>query len=200
IGLDTLLTPLYTYHPMSIHRYRRQTASLSILLLGLVWIWISKVEDASALQDSQPAPQTGFAAPDFSLSTLEGEELSLSQFAGQPVVINYWASWCSPCKAEMPAIERAYRRRQAQGLVVLGVNATNQDSLNEVAAFTQAQKLTFPILLDTNGAVGHLYRIQALPTTFFVDRTGVIREVIIGGPMSEALLNIRIENLLESAP
>ncbi len=113
------------------------------------------------------------------------------------MLINLWTSWCPPCKAEMPALQRVYEDYQEQGLEILAVNATNQDRLADAAAFAGQLGLTFPILFDEDGEVSLLYQLRSLPTTYFIDRQGIIQDVVIGGPMSEALLRIRIDQLLE---
>jgi len=100
----------------------------------------------------------------------------------------------------MPAIEQVHRQYQGQGLLVLAINATSQDSRSNALSFVEQLKLSFPILFDEQGEVFRLYEVQALPTTFFVDRQGFIREVIIGGPMSEVLLDIRVQQLFEGGP
>lgn len=100
----------------------------------------------------------------------------------------------------MPAIQRVYDEFQDQGLIVLAVNTTNQDNLGDAITFAQIRKLTFPILLDRDGGVANQFEVRSLPSTFFVDPQGIIREVVIGGPMSEALLRIRTEQLLEGNP
>jgi len=100
----------------------------------------------------------------------------------------------------MPALERVYREYAPQGLALLAVNAANQDTRSAALEFAQAQGLSFPILFDADGLVSRSYRLQALPTTFFIDRGGVIREVVGGGPMSEALLRIRIDQLMQVGP
>jgi peroxiredoxin len=96
----------------------------------------------------------------------------------------------------MPAIQRMYHEFKSQGLEVLAVNATNQDSVGNAVDFAHQLGLSFPILLDNSGNVGRTYMINAFPTTFFLDEEGEIQEVIIGGPMSEALLKVRILQLL----
>lgn len=166
------------------------------LVAGSAWIWLSRADPAESTQGGIPAPQAGFLAPDFSLLTADGEELRLSQLRGQPVLVNFWASWCPPCKAEMPAIQRAYQDYQDQGFIVLGVNAANQDDREEALAYLARQNLTFPILFDEGGRAAQLYQVRALPTSFFVDARGIIREVVVGGPMSEALLEVRVKQLL----
>ena len=171
-----------------------------VLLLGAAWIALSAVPDGSTTAGAIPAPQKGFLAPDFNLQTLNGESLRLSDFRGQPVLINLWASWCPPCRAEMPAMQSVYETYKDQGFVILAVNATNQDSKADAAAFVAEYQLTFPVLLDINGEVSQAYQLRSLPTSFFVNREGIITEVIIGGPMAEALLMTRVENLLQEAP
>lgn len=112
------------------------------------------------------------------------------------MILNFWATWCPPCRAEMPAMQRIFRDYGDQGLIVMAVNSINQDSIISVGEFIEKYDLSFPILLDNQGAVADVYQIGSLPTTFFIDGKGVIREIVIGGPMSEALLRSRIENLL----
>lgn len=97
----------------------------------------------------------------------------------------------------MPAMQKAYEAYQDQGFVILAVNATNQDSRQDAVDFAGQYGLTFPILLDTSGEVSSLYQLRSLPTSFFIDRHGVIQEVVIGGPMSEALLRTRVQQLME---
>ena len=96
----------------------------------------------------------------------------------------------------MPAIESVYRGYKDLGLVVIGVNLTAQDSKQDAASFAQEVGVTFSIALDLDNSVGNLYRVTALPTSFFIDRKGVIRSVIVGGPMSEALIQSKVEELL----
>ncbi|HEX7974202.1 MAG TPA: TlpA disulfide reductase family protein [Anaerolineales bacterium] len=144
-----------------------------------------------------PSPRQGFSAPDFTLDALGGGQVSLSALRGKIVMINLWASWCPPCREEMPAIERVYQVYKDKGLVVLGVNTTNQDREADAVSFVQELGLTFPILFDRSGSVSARYSLRALPTTFFVDRKGVIQEVVIGGPMSETSIRTRVESLLE---
>ena len=171
--------------------------SIVILLFGSGWIWLSRTPPGGTTSGKIPVPRRGFLAPDFSLQTPEGQVLNLAEFRGRPVLINLWASWCPPCKAEMPDLENVYKAYQSEGFVVLGVNATNQDDPGKATAFAREYGLTFPILLDMDGSVSHLYQLQALPTSFFIDKNGVIQDVVVGGPMSAALLQIRVEQLLK---
>ncbi len=172
---------------------------LSILALAFSTIWISLtiwVFPSPANQTVYAVPQQGFFAPQISLTSLQGDVVTLADYKGQVVLVNIWASWCLPCKAEMPAIQRMYETYQDDGFVVLAVNATHQDNLNNVKEFVHDQALTFPILLDIEGEVSKKYQMQALPTSFFITPDGIINEVVIGGPMSEALLESRISALV----
>lgn len=171
--------------------------SLLILLLAAVWIILTADRTQESKAGGITAPRIGFSAPDFTLPTLLGDEVTLSDLRGHPVVINVWASWCVPCRSEMPAIEKTHAMYRDQGVIFLAVNATNQDSLNDVTSFVTQYGLTFPILVDAEGEVGSIYEVLALPTTFFVQDDGTIQDVVIGGPMAEALLITRIERLLE---
>jgi cytochrome c biogenesis protein CcmG/thiol:disulfide interchange protein DsbE len=174
--------------------------TLLILVASAAWIWTSRADPQATTNGGIPAPIQGFKAPDFKLNTLQGGSVQLSDLRGKPVLVSLWASWCPPCKAEMPAFEKVYRQYADQGLTILAVNASNQDSQAEAQAFVQANDLTFPILLDTQGRVSQLYDLRSLPTSFFIGRDGVIQEVVVGGPLSEAGLQIRVERLLKGAP
>ena len=179
----------------TIHRW----APTLMLLLGALWIPLTALEpDAAA--EAQAAPFAGFFAPDFSLESATGETVTLSELRGQPVLVNLWASWCGPCRAEMPAMQRVYERYRDQGFVILAVNVTNQDSRAAALAFYEELGLSYPLLFDVDGSVSAAYQLRALPSSFFILPDGRIQEVVIGGPMAEALLTIRVEALLAEAP
>ena len=175
---------------------RWNTLMMGVIVLGIVWILASHVPAPVAGASAPPSPQIGFAAPDFTLDTLDGETITLSELRGKPGLINLWASWCPPCRAEMPALDEVYRQYRDDGFVVLAVNTTYQDSEEGARDFAGAYSLSFPILLDRDGAVSQRYRLQALPTTFFVGRDSIIRDIVIGGPMNEALIATKVEGLL----
>ncbi len=174
--------------------------SIAILAASAGWIAWTALVTPTPTGGRIPAPRQGFLAPDFELVSLEGETIRLSQLAGEPALVNIWASWCPPCKAEMPDMQRIYEDYGPRGFHILGVNATNQDSLQAASAFVQQEGLKFPILLDTDGSVTRKYAVQALPTSFFIDRAGIVREVMIGGPMPEAFLRAQAEKLLQEQP
>ena len=128
----------------------------------------------------QALPKVGQLAPDFTLQTLSGTTVRLSQWRGRPVIINFWATWCVACRAESTLLERTYQQKATQGLVVLGVNVTQEDTLASVQNYVTTSALTFPIALDSHGAVTDAYHVPGLPVTFFVDAQGIIRNVIVG--------------------
>lgn len=183
---------------ISLHRYF--ALSLAILLIGAAWIWFSASPAETMTAGGVPAPQVGFLTPGFNLPALGGGTISTDSLLGQPLVLNFWASWCPPCRSEMPAMQRVYAEYQDQGLVFLGINATNQDSISAATEFVEEFGLTFPNVFDTGGRATNDYQVRSLPTTFFVDRQGRIQEIIVGGPISEALLRIRVEQLLQEEP
>jgi peroxiredoxin len=169
----------------------------SILILGGVWTWQGQQPDVEGAQTTRAIPRAGFAAPGFTLETLDGETRTLSDLQGQVVIVNLWATWCPPCRAEMPALERVWQEYRDDGLLVLAIN--QRESANRVRAFVDELGLTFPVLLDRDGAVGFRYQLRAYPTTFFIDRDGIIRDVVLGGPMSEALIASKVSELISQA-
>ena len=180
---------------------RKYFSIISGLLLAVTFLWIIVTvfvfpTDILGNSRSISAPQKGFTAPDFKLLNEFGEVVSLSSFQGQPVIVNFWASWCLPCRAEMPAIQRVYETYLEDGLVVLGVNAPN-DSRKDVLAFITELGLTFLIVYDKDGSASRDYAVNALPTTYFIDRSGVIQDIAIGGPLSEAYLESQVLALFE---
>ena len=125
--------------------------------------------------------------------------ITLSELRGKIVVINFWTTWCPPCREETPALEASYEAYKDSEVVILGLNLTDQDSLKDVEAFVQEFGLTYPVLLDHDGSVGLMYQLNGLPTTFFINREGIIRTVVVGGPMSETFIRSKIEALLKDA-
>lgn len=175
----------------------RRMAYLIILALGLVWIYLSKDSASSATTGPVAAPQKDFLAPEFHLNTTDGKTVRLSDLRGQAVLINLWATWCPPCREEMQSIEEVYQEYRDEGFTVLAANMTYQDDPSRVVPFVEEQGLSFPILLDETGEMAHAYQMRSLPSSYFIRRDGTINEVVIGGPMSKALLRTRIEAILE---
>lgn len=167
-----------------------------ILFLGFLWILLSADKSGTSTSGKIPAPQAGFPAPDFELKTQAGEMMKLSDLRGQAVLVNLWATWCPPCRAEMRSIEKVYSEYKDQGFTVLAVNMTYQDDALKIAPFINEQSLTFPILLDETGKMANAYQMKSLPSSFFIGRDGIIKEVVIGGPMAEALLRTRVKEII----
>jgi len=167
-----------------------------MLLLGFAWIVVSADRSGISTPGRISAPQKGFAAPDFELKTPTGDSFRLSGLRGQAVLVNLWATWCPPCRAEMQAIDKVYGEYKDRGFVVLAVNMTYQDDPFAVVPFAEERGLSFPILLDETGEMANAYQLRSLPSSFFVGRDGIISDVVIGGPMAEALLRTRVEEIL----
>jgi peroxiredoxin len=172
-------------------------AMLAVLAVGAAWTLFSRPAAGAPTYNAPPSPRIGFAAPNFTLDTLDGGTLTLSALRGRPVMLIFWASWCLPCRTEMPAIERVYQRLEQQGLVIIGLNATSQDTEAAARAFAQEYGLSFPIALDRDGSASAQYDLMGLPSTYFIDREGIVRDVIIGGPMSEGVMLAKLEELLK---
>ena|SRR5215207_5950955 len=176
---------------------QRRIIYFLILAIGFAWVLLSADKSGASTSARIPAPQQGFLAPDFELNTPAGETIKLSELRGQAVLVNLWATWCPPCGAEMQSIEKVYSEYKDQGFTVLAINMTYQDDPLAVLPFVNERGLTFPILLDETGAMAKAYQLRSLPSSYFIRRDGIINEVVIGGPMSEALLRTRIEDILK---
>ena len=169
---------------------------LVTLILGTVWIYLSRVPaDVASRVRLLQAPMTGFLAPDFTLTALEGGDVQLSTLRGKPVILNFWATWCPPCRAEMPELEALWQRYQDDGLLLIGVDQ-GEDAATVERFARGLVGTTFPLLLDTNQAVGRAYGVRALPTTVFIDAEGRIQDVRIGGPMNRAMLIDSVTKIL----
>jgi cytochrome c biogenesis protein CcmG, thiol:disulfide interchange protein DsbE len=176
---------------------QRRILFLILLAASFAWILFSVDKSGTSTAGKIPAPKTGFLAPDFALKTLEGETIKLSDLRGHPVLVNLWATWCPPCRAEMQTLETVYNDYKDQGFTVLAVNMTSQDDPQAVLPFVTERGLTYPILLDDKGEIAKAYQMKSLPSSFFINRDGTINELVIGGPMAEALLRTRIEEMLK---
>ncbi len=133
-------------------------------------------------------PQKEKPAPDFQLKTLDGQVVTLSQFRGKPVLLNFWASWCQPCREEMPYLQQIYNKYKDRGLVFYAIDiGETPETINN---FFKENSLFMPVLLDTDKSVGQSYGITGIPETFLIDKNGIIRKKQIGAyPNSEAIEN-----------
>jgi len=123
-------------------------------------------------------PNEDLQAMDFSLQDLSGRETALSSFTGKVIFLNFWATWCGPCKAEIPSLEQLYRELGDRGFTILAVNS--QEAADQVSSFVEESGMSFPVLLDSSGKVGATYGVRAIPTTYIIDPQGAIRARMVG--------------------
>jgi cytochrome c biogenesis protein CcmG, thiol:disulfide interchange protein DsbE len=182
---------------LALKRLKGQT-SILVLVLGIALLSACQTQsDATPLH---VAAEIGATAPEITLQELEngsaGASVTLSDLRGKPVILNFWATWCEPCKEEFPVLDGVYRRyRQPDQLQVIGVNVQDTATPEMVQQYLADAGVIFPIWLDANGDANRAYSIQALPTTVFIDRSGVIRQVRIGGPLTQAYVEMQLEKI-----
>lgn len=141
-----------------------------------------------------------WVAPDFSAPNLDGQAMRLSAYRGQVVLVNVWATWCPPCREEMPSMERLYQKLADRGFVILAVSQ-DETGADGVKTFVEQTKVTFPVLLDPDGNVGRSYGVWGYPESFLVDRTGNIVEHVVGPREWDASGQVAaIERLMASDP
>jgi len=162
-------------------------------VLGGLWIFLSREPAGATSYTLTEAPFVGHLAPDFTLSSIDGGDVTLSSMIGRPVVLNYWATWCPPCRLEMPHLQAASERYSGR-VLFLGINQAESEQL--IRDFRAEYALTYPLLLDPNLTAHNLYSVLNVPTTIFIDPQGVVREVIVGA-VNAAVLQDRLERLLE---
>lgn len=159
---------------------------LASLTLGLVITGCSGGSSTTAI--------VGKKAPDFTLQDLDGQSVSLSDFEGKPVLINFWNSGCSPCRREMPFLQEIYDEIPDSELVMLTINIG--ESSATVKKFLGDNNLSLPVLLDTNAAVAQRYSMPGIPTTFFVDRDGILQVKVIGAFPNKAAIESRLSEIM----
>jgi peroxiredoxin len=182
-------------------KYPRKTVRVGLSLLvwiAILFIFISIPNRVYAdhWKDMGAFRLSGKMATDFTLQSLDGESVTLSDLKGKVVLINFWATWCIPCKAEMPSMERLYRKYKDRGFTILAIDIMEKPET--IRKFAKGKNLTFPILLDTKGEVRGKYRVSGIPNSYLVNKNGRLVGNVIGArewdnEHAEALL----EELLE---
>jgi len=137
----------------------------------------------------------GDLAPNFELTTLEGKVVKLSDYKGKKVVLNFWATWCHPCRAEMPHMQNYYEDyAEDEEVEILAVNLTNGDTVSKVEEFVKDYGLTFPIPMDEEGKTGEMYQVITIPSSYIIDSSGEIQNKI-QGPMDDQMLFDLLNNI-----
>jgi peroxiredoxin len=161
---------------------------LIMLTLGLLITGCAAESESAEAQVGQPAPN-------FQLKNLDGESVSLKDLKGNPVLLNFWATWCKPCVHEMPYLQEIYDEWSSKGLILLAINIG--DGPSAVEGFLQDHDLALPVLLDIEGTLAQKYNIVGIPTTFFLDTDGVIQEKIIGAFPNKAEIEKRLPKIVQ---
>jgi len=170
---------------------------LSVLTSGLLVIGCfagPEPPDGESPTAPVEGAQVGNLAPDFQLQSLDGQTVSLGNLQGKPVLINFWASWCGPCRSEMPYIQEIYEEWVDKGLVLLAINIG--ESSSKVEEFMQGLNLSFTVLLDTKQDVAQRYNVTGIPTTFFIDKDGIIQDKVIGPFQNKTQIENRLSKII----
>lgn len=157
----------------------------AVALIALVWILTDRTELPSVGEVERPVPEVVLAA-------LDGSEVDFSEYRGQVVLVNFWATWCEPCIRETPALQAAYAQYRDDGLMIVGVNLTDDEllqgnTIEDVQAFVEQFDVEYPIALDMEGTATRAFRVFPLPTSFFIDPQGTIRYTRVGEITAEEI-------------
>ena len=163
--------------------------SLAALVSVMAWGMVHR----SSVTEKSGETRTGRSAPDFTITTFSGDEVTLSELRGSPVVINFWASWCGPCRIEAPVFDKAWRNYHEQGVTFLGVSTDRSDTA--ALAFVDEFQVPYENGRDESGVVAIEYGVSGIPVTFFVDKNGIVARRFVGA-IDEARMNIWIRELL----
>tara|TARA_B100000315_G_scaffold259397_1_gene315295 strand:+ start:22731 stop:23246 length:516 start_codon:yes stop_codon:yes gene_type:complete len=152
-----------------------------VILLGIIVIFFGEEKKMEAPPRMKPVP-----APQFSLHALTGEKISLSDFHSRPLLVNFWATWCVPCRNEMPMMESVSKSLKEEGLVVLAINLKEDKDI--VQEYIREGRFTFRVLLDKSGDVSDKFQVFGLPSTYFIDKKGIIQYNFMG-EMTKEIIN-----------
>ncbi|WP_338452339.1 TlpA disulfide reductase family protein [Niallia oryzisoli] len=162
----------------------------AVLLLAMMTVAIVQAMEKEEKPDNLPGLKIGVKAPDFEVKNLAGETVKLSDFQGKKVLLNFWATWCPPCKEEMPDMEK-FHKQAGDDVVILAVNIDPQYNVNK---FVTEMGITFPILLDEKDEVNSMYQVLTIPTTYFIDEKGIIRHKYISA-MTEDIMKQYVDEM-----
>jgi cytochrome c biogenesis protein CcmG/thiol:disulfide interchange protein DsbE len=144
--------------------------TILVFAFGVVWLQSSKYEPLVV----------GMTAPDFSLPDLQGKTQRLTDYRGKVVFLNFWATWCKPCKEEMPSMQVLWDNLKNRDFVMLAVSMDRVTTTKDIPSFVETLKLSFPILTDSWGQTDKRYKLMGVPETYIIDQSGVLREKVIG--------------------
>lgn len=167
-------------------------ALLTLLVVGVLTNFLLGNLTKTGITDPGTGIEKGDTPPQFTLENLQGEQMKLSDFEGKKVILNFWATWCQPCRAEMPAFLEY--SKQNKDVVVLAVNMTHKDSAAKIESFVEDTGLTFPIVLDEEGDVSKAYSVINIPSTYFIDEQGII-QLRVDGAIDETNIDFYIKQM-----
>jgi cytochrome c biogenesis protein CcmG, thiol:disulfide interchange protein DsbE len=189
---------------MKIHHQNKKTQisyvipmiviGVGLIVIGLISAKVITADSVSAEGYGVVPQQVSFTAPDITLNALTGETVSISDYQGQVILINNWATWCPPCKAEMPTLSKYYQDHRDESFVLVAIEAG--DPKDDVARFVQEYDLTFPVLLDPNNKALYAFRNDSLPSSYVVDQNGTV-VLAWTGPITYTTLEKYVTPLLE---
>ncbi len=169
--------------------------ALNIVLVGVLWSRLAGAQHI--ISGAATVPLVGHPAPDFTLTTWDsasGQSIRLSALKGKPVILNFWASWCTPCNEETPLLQATWQRYRAAGVTFIGIDY--QDQQQEARQFLQKYHVTYPTGPDTSGTISVDFGVSNVPSTVFIDRSGVVVRKILG-PVDAKTLEAEIQHLLK---
>ncbi len=145
-----------------------------VVVIGAAAFAYPRLSDMYA-PDTSSGQTSRIQAPDFKVYDYDGEEVLLSGYFGKPIVLNFWASWCPPCKAEMPTFNEMYQDlKDDVHFVMVDLVDGQRETVEKGKAYIEEQGFAFPVLFDTDGAAGYVYQVSSIPTTFFIDKDGYV--------------------------
>jgi len=181
-------------HPSRARFYGMLMIGIGLIAVGITLFMLLNTATASSDDLSTVPAQVDFPSPDLNLTDLAGNPVSLNDYSGNVVLVNLWATWCPPCKAEMPSLETFYKNHKAEGFVLIGID--QEETLEVVEPFVAEFGLTFPIWLDENYLAQRKFNTSSLPSSYVIDRAGRVRLAWFGG-ISEEFLEKYVTNLIK---